>query len=178
MEKKVGGEKRATNTANNNCRGRLLMRLQTGCILRAVGASIYAQTHTIAMSSSLHTDNAPPAARSTSTTRGHKMDQKRYETNTLYPKGEERKKKKNSSLASFQSACDWVSVYLPPSHSFCFGGELYLERAGAVYSRPPGKGLHGPGELSKAVKPRVWGSIPTGGSHSFIHSCIHSFIHV
>lgn len=98
MEKKVGGEKRATNTANNNCRGRLLspllMRLQTGCILRAVGASIYAQTHTIAMSSSLHTDNAPPAARSTSTTRGHKMDQKRYETNTLYPKGEERKKKK------------------------------------------------------------------------------------
>lgn len=70
VEKVVGGDARTQHS-----RGRLSLGLQTGCILRAIGASIYAQTHTIAMSSSLHTDNAPPAVRSTSTTRGHKMDQ-------------------------------------------------------------------------------------------------------
>lgn len=62
-----------------------------------------------------------------------------------------KKKKKNSSLTSFQTSSDWLSYPFPPSLSFCFGGELYLERAGAIYSRPPGKGLHGAVEMSKAL---------------------------
>lgn len=100
---------------------------------------------------------------------GPQNGSKRYETNTLYPKKEE-EEKKNSSLTSFQTASDWVSIPFPPSPSFCFGGELYLERAGAVYSRPPGKGAV---EFSKALTPQLrclrffshrW--------HSFIKSCM------
>jgi len=64
--------RREERDAHNSAAGSSLLRLQTGCIPRAIGASIYAWTHTMAMSSSLHTDNAHPAARSTSTTRGHK----------------------------------------------------------------------------------------------------------
>lgn len=40
-----------------------------------------------------------------------------------------------------------------PSDSVFFGGELYLERAGALYARPPGKGLHGAVEFNKAPAP-------------------------
>lgn len=49
---------------------RLLLRVHTGCTPGAVGASIYAQTHTMAMPS----DNAPPAARCAADTPGHRMD--------------------------------------------------------------------------------------------------------
>lgn len=47
-----------------------LLRVHTGCTPGAVGASIYAQTHTMAMPS----DNAPPAAHCATDTPGHKMD--------------------------------------------------------------------------------------------------------
>lgn len=49
---------------------RSLLRVHTGCTPRAVGASIYAQTHTMAMPS----DKAPPAAHCAADTPGHKMD--------------------------------------------------------------------------------------------------------
>lgn len=49
---------------------RSLLRVHTGCTPGAVGASIYAQTHTMAMPS----DNAPPAARCAADTPGHKTD--------------------------------------------------------------------------------------------------------
>lgn len=49
---------------------RSLLRVHTGCTPGAVGASIYAQTHTMAMPS----DNAPPAAHCAADTPGHKMD--------------------------------------------------------------------------------------------------------
>lgn len=43
-------------------------------------------------------------------------------------------------------------AFLPPfSLFFCFGGELYLERAGAIYARPLGKGLQSTSEFSKAL---------------------------
>lgn len=39
----------------------------------------------------------------------------------------------------------------PFSLFFCFGRELYLERAGAIYARPLGKGLQSAMEFSKAL---------------------------
>lgn len=49
---------------------RSLLPVHTGCTPGAVGASIYAPTHTMAMPS----DNAPPAARCAADTPGHKTD--------------------------------------------------------------------------------------------------------
>lgn len=49
---------------------RSLLRVHTGCTPGTVGASIYAQTHTMAMPS----DNAPPAAHCAADTPGHAMD--------------------------------------------------------------------------------------------------------
>lgn len=49
---------------------RSLPRAHTGCTPGASGASIYAQTHTMAMPS----DNAPPAAHCAADTPGHKRD--------------------------------------------------------------------------------------------------------
>lgn len=71
---RVSERKRERETRARN-RGRLSPRLQTGCILQLIDASIYDQTHTMAMPSSLHTHNATPAVSSTSTTRGREMDQ-------------------------------------------------------------------------------------------------------
>lgn len=89
--RKESEERNAHNTAEGDSP---LLRLQTGCILRAIGASIYARTHTMAMPSSLHTHNTPPAVRSTSTTGGHKMDQNAMRQTNCILKGEEEEEKK------------------------------------------------------------------------------------
>lgn len=92
-ERLIRGESRRRETRTKQPKGDSPLRLQTCCILRAIVASIYAQTHTMAMSSSLHTDNAPPAVRFTSTTRGHKMDQNGMRQTHCILKKKKKKKK-------------------------------------------------------------------------------------
>lgn len=101
---------------------------------------------------------------------GPRNGSKRYVTHCILKmeKKKKKKKQKNSSLTSFQTASDWVRISFPSSHSFFFGGELYLDRAGAIYSRPPGKGLHGAVEFSKALTPAVSVRFWSHWWHSFI----------
>lgn len=92
----------------------------------------------MAMSSSLHTDNAPPAARSTSTTRGHEDGSKRYVTNCIL---KTEKKKKNSSLTSFQTASDWVRIPVPPPVSvFLFWRGVIFRKGWGHLLTPTGEG--------------------------------------
>lgn len=60
-------------------------------------------------------------------------------------------KKTNTSDRS-SGASDGVLIAFSRLTVF-FGEELYLDRAGALYARPPGKGLHGAVEFNKAPTP-------------------------
>lgn len=120
---------------------RSLLRFHRGCTPGAVGASIYAQTHTMAMPS----DNAPPAAHCAADTPGYKMDRNVIKCIL---------KMEETNISDRSSGRFWLRTdCVQPPDSVFFGGELYLERAGALYARPPGKGLHGAVEFNTALTP-------------------------
>lgn len=133
---------------------RSLLPVHTGCTPGAVGASIYAQTHTMAMPSDNEPPAAPPTPRATEWI-GTLCDK-------VYPKKKKLEEKNISDRSS--GASDGVLIAFSRLSVF-FGGELYLDRAGALYARPPGKGLQERWCSTRHRRqPPIWACV--AGSHS------------